>query len=488
MQSQILPSRAALVDRIAMQFEYGQNLIALVGPSGLGKSYLAETLITEKYPEFNKAYIQVTAQMKDTELMTQLLLNSFRAPLVDQTQTLSENFFQLYHAQPCSPCFWVLDGARHLSDEIIEQLKILSAKSPVELFILVTAQAPRMLSSALDIHLERLSMSESKQLMAMFFKDLPMEEDPIFQAFLQESYGNPALLLDWQASQQSQLRVQQSKKNHRWHLIALTMLLALLLVAFMYQKQIQVYFSEQVNDAEPLTTVLPAEQVLNLDSTETQTDKVLSQQSETTVQHSVQATEAKGEVSKEAFVLASKDSTSDTVSAVLTALETPSKDAEIAGQQNNSQPIKGEEVDSVDEALTSTSNGVEQNLAASEATKLPLKSAFTKELREAKKYELDLSPTEWLLTQNDSIWAIQLLAVKDKAIANSFVLTNELKDVYVYETVRNSSPWWVVIQAPFTNIDEARRARRQLPKNVLAGQPFLKKFERIKQEIQLVAR
>ncbi len=29
MQSQILPSRAALVDRIALQFEYGQNLIVL---------------------------------------------------------------------------------------------------------------------------------------------------------------------------------------------------------------------------------------------------------------------------------------------------------------------------------------------------------------------------------------------------------------------------------------------------------------------------
>ena len=107
---------------------------------------------------------------------------------------------------------------------------------------------------------------------------------------------------------------------------------------------------------------------------------------------------------------------------------------------------------------------------------------------EAESRELDLSPTEWLLTQNDSVWAIQLLAVKDKAIANSFVLTNELKDVYVYETLRNSTPWWVVIQAPFANIDEARNARQQLPKNVLAGQPFFKKFERIKQEIQLVAR
>jgi len=488
MQSQILPSRAALVDRIAMQFEYGQNLIALVGPSGLGKSYLAETLITEKYPEFNKAYIQVTAQMKDTELMTQLLQNSFRAPLVDQTQTLSENFFQLYQMQPCGPCFWVLDGARHLSDEIIEQLRILSAKSPVELFILVTAQAPRMLPSALDIHLERLSLSESKQLMAMFFKDLPMEEDPIFQAFLQESHGNPALLLDWQASQQSKLRTQQPKKSYRWHLIALTMLLALLLVAFMYQKQILFYFSEQVDDAEPLATVLPAEQVLNLDSTETQTNHSLQQQGDIAVQPSVQANEAKGEVPKETLVEASKDSTSDTVSAVLTALEAPSKDVEFTSPQNKTQSIQSEEVNPPAETITSTSNGFEKNAEALEFKKLPLISEPAKESVEAKKQEIDLSPTEWLLTQNDSVWAIQLLAVKDKAIANSFVLTHELKDVYVYETNRNNIPWWVVIQAPFANIDAARSARQKLPPNVLAGQPFFKKFERIKQEIQLVTR
>ena len=46
MQAQILPSRAALVDRIALQFEYGQNLIVLLGTSGLGKSYMLETFIT----------------------------------------------------------------------------------------------------------------------------------------------------------------------------------------------------------------------------------------------------------------------------------------------------------------------------------------------------------------------------------------------------------------------------------------------------------
>ena len=76
MQSQILPSRAALVDRIALQFEYGQNLIVLLGTSGLGKSYLLETFITDKYNDFNKAFVQVGAQMTDVQLMTQLLEQS----------------------------------------------------------------------------------------------------------------------------------------------------------------------------------------------------------------------------------------------------------------------------------------------------------------------------------------------------------------------------------------------------------------------------
>ena len=73
MQSQILPSRAALVDRIALQFEYGQNLIVLLGTSGLGKSYMLETFITDKYNDFNKAFVQVSAQMTDAQLMSELL-------------------------------------------------------------------------------------------------------------------------------------------------------------------------------------------------------------------------------------------------------------------------------------------------------------------------------------------------------------------------------------------------------------------------------
>ena len=89
MQSQILPSRAALVDRIALQFEYGQNLIVLLGTSGLGKSYLLETFITDKYNDFNKAFVQSSAKLTDAQLMSDLLEQSFNNPLVDHNLSLA---------------------------------------------------------------------------------------------------------------------------------------------------------------------------------------------------------------------------------------------------------------------------------------------------------------------------------------------------------------------------------------------------------------
>lgn len=95
MQAQILPSRVALVDRIALQFEYGQNLIVLLGTSGLGKSYMLETFITDKYNSFNKAFVQVSASVNDVSLMSDILEQSFNSPLIDHDLSLSENFYQL---------------------------------------------------------------------------------------------------------------------------------------------------------------------------------------------------------------------------------------------------------------------------------------------------------------------------------------------------------------------------------------------------------
>ena len=225
MQAQILPSRAALVDRIALQFEYGQNLIVLLGTSGLGKSYMLETFITDKYNDFNKAFVHISAQTTDAQLMSDLLEQSFNSPLIDHTLSLSENYYQLLQQQPCGPCLWVLDGGRQLSDEMLVELELLSKNSPNTLYIMIASQSKLPISNAVEIYLEALTLRESKMLMQWYFTDLPYDEDPVFSTFLAEAHGNPSLLLAWQPSEHVAEVIVKDKVSWRLHLLILMLLL-----------------------------------------------------------------------------------------------------------------------------------------------------------------------------------------------------------------------------------------------------------------------
>ncbi|MBE0366568.1 AAA family ATPase [Pseudoalteromonas aurantia] len=467
MQSQILPSRAALVNRIELQFEYGQNLICLIGASGLGKSYLAESFITDKYAEFNKAFIKLSANSKDIDLTVQLLQHSFRSPLIDQTLTLSENFVNLHNHSPSGPCLWVLDGARHLSDEMIAELQNIAKQGIEKIYILVTAQSPMVVPQALDLHLEPLSLSESKTLMKMFFKQLPVDEDPIFQTFLSASHGNPAILLDWQPETQ-QLEKPGSSKfiKMQWHLTLLTVLLALLMVAFVYQKEITSLIPEMSEEKAVVNTVLPSTRILK------------------TPLHShelIIGDGSKTEISDDVLNGTAGVSIGD-------ALEVQNKT----------------ETSAIFSALTHTPQKAEVDKIVTDNKPKQLSVAVTSELRKEESAEfLELNEVVAdvesvsvvddhlnLLSEPDSNWVIQLLAVKDKAIAEAFISAHEqrVSDLKIYGTNRADVAWWIVIQSGYSTIDAAKIGKAKLPKDLLTGQPFFKKQTKIKQEIALFIR
>ncbi|CAH9055081.1 Cell division protein DamX [Pseudoalteromonas sp. CIP111854] len=483
MQSKILPSRAALVDRIALQFEYGQSLICLVGSSGLGKSYIAESFITDKYSEFNKAFIQLSATTKDSELMMQLLQHSFRAPLVDHNQSLSQNFYALYQKNPPGPCLWVLDGSRHLSDEMITQLQILAKKSPETLYILVTAQSPNMLPQALDIHLERLSIDESRRLMAMFFKQLPSQEDPIFNAFLSGCEGNPAVLLQWQTEQQVDLRAgtkQVSKLS--WHLVLLTVILAILMVALIYQKELTALLpaSEQ---SEELNTVLPVSKALD-NEPEQQADTLKTEQV-IAKDHVVQPS---NQDNNEQVNRVSNNSSAQNIAAIVSAL---------ANEKPITESMRAS-YDQIESQKAATNLKVIPKQQAGEPSRIELLDTdvepkkTTKDIIEKplinSRQALKQNDSEWLLTRNNNEWAIQLLAVKDEAVAQEFVDLYQLTNVKVYKATRINNSWWIVILGPFESLEQAQLAKSSLPEQILSGQPFFKKVDKIKQEIDLPTR
>ncbi|NMM40328.1 AAA family ATPase [Pseudoalteromonas arctica] len=437
MQSQILPSRAALVDRIALQFEYGQNLIVLLGSSGLGKSYLLETFITDKYSDFNKSFVQLSARMSDMQLMGELLEQSFHSPLIDQNLSLSENFYQLAKQQNCGPCLWVLDGGRHLSEEMVEELTTLAKHSPTTLYILLASQSVRQFKSAVEIHLEALSMAESKQLMKCYFNDLPYDEDPVFQTFLREAHGNPSLLLAWQPTQHTAKVVVPDKMSWRVHLITLLVIIMLLIIGFLYQSDMTRWWHD-FYQPQPETAVATAIAVDTLK--QPVAAAVITDSSEVEARLTDQQAQAEQ---------------------VQSLIDTPT-------QENN--------VAAILDSLMQAAEPVDVTTSLADAVIEPAVSS-----------EAEVVDNRWYLQQPDSKIVIQLLAVTQQTIAEQYVLEQGLQPlVKVYQTRRNGKMWWLVTYGSYDNLNAAREVLASLPKAVRKNQPFYKKISKIKQEIALL--
>ncbi|AQP99470.1 cell division protein DamX [Pseudoalteromonas aliena] len=449
MQLQILPSRAALVDRIALQFEYGQNLIVLLGTSGLGKSYMLETFITDKYTEFNKVFVQTSAKMTDTQLMSSLLEQSFKTPLVDHNLTLSENFFQLSQQQSCGPCLWVLDGGRNLSEEFLSELELLAKNSPSTLYIMLASSSKLPLNNAVEIYLEPLTLSESKQLMGWYFKDLPYDEDPVFQAFLTEAHGNPSLLLAWQANEHVANVVVKDKVSWRLHLLILMLIIMFLIIGFLYKSDMtqwwqQYYQQEQV---EVSTTAISVKRI-----TESSLEKDNLKSAFSTPNSS---TLSAGEVIAEPSIAERKPLHND-VPAIMQSLTKPKENVDVvASNDRESTPV------------------IEQ----------PAK--VSKEI--ANKTSQPEREKQWYLKQPEANIVIQLLAVTQQQVSVQFIAQYKLQNtVHIYQTKRNNKVWWVITYGSFENLSDATLAMKNLPIGILKNKPFYKRINKIKQEIALL--
>ena len=445
MQSQILPSRAALVDRIALQFEYGQNLIVLLGTSGLGKSYMLETFITDKYNDFNKAFVQVSAQMTDAQLMSELLEQSFNSPLIDHNLSLPENYYQLLQQQPCGPCLWVLDGGRQLSDEMLIELELLSKNSPNTLYIIIASQSKLALNNAVEIYLEPLTLRESKMLLQWYFTDLPYDEDPVFSTFLAEAHGNPSLLLAWQPSEHIADIIVKDKVSWRLHLLILMLLIMLLIIGLLYKSDMTQWWQQyyQQEETQVVNTAISIEQV---------SEPAIKKNDSIINLNELEVVEP--DIKPERVHI-------NDVPAIMQSLTEP----------GNTVNVLDNDVDDSANNKSSVSSDVK-----SEALKVN-----TAEQTQISQDNI------WYMQQIDTNSVIQLLAVTQQEVSDNFIAQFNLQQqTHTYQTKRNNKIWWVVTFGSFESINEAKSAMDTLSAEVRKNKPFYKKISKIKQEIALV--
>ncbi|MBG9999118.1 SPOR domain-containing protein [Pseudoalteromonas sp. NSLLW24] len=445
MQSQILPSRAALVDRIALQFEYGQNLIVLLGTSGLGKSYMLETFITDKYNDFNKAFVQVSAQMTDAQLMSELLEQSFNSPLIDHNLSLPENYYQLLQQQPCGPCLWVLDGGRQLSDEMLIELELLSKNSPNTLYIIIASQSKLALNNAVEIYLEPLTLRESKMLLQWYFTDLPYDEDPVFSTFLAEAHGNPSLLLAWQPSEHIADIIVKDKVSWRLHLLILMLLIMFLIIGLLYKSDMTQWWQQyyQQEETQVINTAISIEQVS--EPAIKKNDSIINLNDPKVVEPDIKAERV--HINDVPAIMQSLTEPGNTVNVL---------DNDVDDSTNNKSSVSS---DVKSKALKV--NTVEQTQISQDNI--------------------------WYMQQIDTNSVIQLLAVTQQEVSDNFIAQFNLQQqTHTYQTKRNNKIWWVVTFGSFESINEAKSAMDTLSAEVRKNKPFYKKISKIKQEIALV--
>lgn len=231
MQTKILPSRQALVDRIELQYAYGNNAICLISEVGLGKSYLAESFISEKFAQHNKAYVKATRGMQDRHVMGLILEQSFSSPLIDYELSILENFSLLAKGE-LAQLLIVLDDAHFVSDELLSDLFNLTKQYSAKVKILLTSTRQLPISKVINIHIESLTADECMALMRMYYRELPYQEEPLFKAFLQGCKGNAQMLLSWQPDNSKQtLIVERRSQQFTIYKYLLLLVLSLMTVA-----------------------------------------------------------------------------------------------------------------------------------------------------------------------------------------------------------------------------------------------------------------
>lgn len=458
MQAKILPSRQALVDRIELQYEYGQPIICLLGQSGIGKSYLLESFVSEKYQNHIKSYVQLTAKMTDISVMNSVLEQCFSSPLIDQTLSFSENFNELFQVGEGKDILIVLDNVHHCSDLLLNEFELVAKQHSQYVKLLLAANKPLSLSSVTNIHLEPISSDESRQFLTMYYDDLPHRYDPVFLSFLESAHGNPTLLLAWQDFQNQQTETENPSKK-RFYLIVISLLVVIFIV-------ISASFYVLVLDKQKPRVPEIKEQDFNPESLVLSTDKL-------------------ADIS--ALVEQGDEKETDLIQASVTEVN------ELLQLKTDNLSNKQEPRTSIEPAIKNSTQAILSDLIVDEP-KLVEAPDIGKEVSPNKQIDDTVlgnaapslavaNDNRWFIEQSKQLVMLQLIAVSDEETLQQFLMNHSLNQVRIYQTQRNNAPWWVVTIGPYQNIAQSQQAKLQLEASLLALAPFSKTIKTIQAEI-----
>ncbi len=91
-----------------------------------------------------------------------------------------------------------------------------------------------------------------------------------------------------------------------------------------------------------------------------------------------------------------------------------------------------------------------------------------------------------ILLVSSRIFTIQMLALANLDELKKVISKYELYDgYYLYQTIRNDKPWYVLINGSYKKVSSARKSIEQLPKVMKKWKPFVNKFSEVHRQVSL---
>ena len=177
-------------------------LIAIEGPSGIGKTTVLEELLTTSLPNANKCYLTATSALNEIQIRSRVIEQLFGNVLFDPEKPLLTTFLEFNHQVPL---MLAIDNGHFLPGQIIgEILQVVAElkKRGHHMVALITYDQTQSktlgsIDSALISHytIPSLDYNESYQLLTRYFENLPSPSNPKIKRWIESANGNPIQLL-----------------------------------------------------------------------------------------------------------------------------------------------------------------------------------------------------------------------------------------------------------------------------------------------------
>lgn len=497
--------RKFFLDEVVHLCQFGNNLVAVVGEQGVGKTTLVTQALSELADTAFCCYISGEQGMAAEDIFSHIISQLELSVL--PTSSVGEMVATLRRAMAegnLNRVVIIIDDAHFLSDPILSTLTSLLQGQQENQHLHLLISGDNQLVSRLDqfemtdvmiydVPLTNLSFDEFDEYIRFKLSHLNLDEiewnESQVKKLWQQTSGNLARIQQAMASlafEKDLSKIEESKSGlPMLHLSMLVLLLAGLIMALMYVGSDDKPVSTEIDMPIPpeLSSTSPTLPVVELDSPTQEKEILEGTQNISVVDEQVRSPESGQEP-----IEVNESQSSLTPQQVAPSKELTDESAQLDKKQD--QKMNQELTQGINEALQQDINKeLQQELVSlnkpAEIIESPAEAAPVEEEKQVfintKQYTSD---EKVVMAWPDNAYTLQVMAAGQEKNLRDFINAQPNRDqMRLVAMERSGKPWYVVLLGVYDDGGVASKAVQKLPQEQVNSGPWPRQISQIKREI-----